>query len=125
MSAQNTEHEKGSDQGKGKGPDLFQKGEEIQAMRENMAGIRNVMIVLSGKGGVGKSTMAVNLATALTLQGYKVGLLDIDFHGPTVPTMLGLVGQPALQGENEKISPVVTEWGLKVISLAFFLSASA
>jgi len=121
MSAQNTDHEKGSDQGKGKGPDLFQKGEEIQAMRENMAGIRNVMIVLSGKGGVGKSTMAVNLATALTLQGYKVGLLDIDFHGPTVPTMLGLVGQPAVQGENEKISPVVTEWGLKVISLAFFL----
>ncbi len=121
MSQNKTDHETGSGQGGEKGPDLFKKGEEIQAMRENMAGIRNVMIVLSGKGGVGKSTMAVNLATALTLQGYKVGLLDIDFHGPTVPTMLGLVGQPALQGENEKIRPVVTEWGLKVISLAFFL----
>ncbi|MBN2720382.1 MAG: Mrp/NBP35 family ATP-binding protein [Proteobacteria bacterium] len=110
-----------SGQGKGSGPDLFKKGEEIQAMRENMAGIRNVMIILSGKGGVGKSTMSVNLATALALEGYKVGLLDIDFHGPTVPTMLGLVGQSALQGENEKIRPVVTEWGLKVISLGFFL----
>lgn len=110
-----------SGEGKGSGPDLFKKGEEIQAMRENMAGIRNVMIILSGKGGVGKSTMSVNLATALALEGYKVGLLDIDFHGPTVPTMLGLVGQSALQGENEKIRPVVTEWGLKVISLAFFL----
>jgi len=110
-----------SGQGKGSGPDLFKKGEEIQAMRENMASIRNVMIILSGKGGVGKSTMSVNLATALALEGYKVGLLDIDFHGPTVPTMLGLVGQSALQGENEKIRPVVTEWGLKVISLAFFL----
>jgi len=101
--------------------DLFKKGEEILAMRENMARIKNVVVVLSGKGGVGKSTVAVNLATALTLEGYKVGLLDVDFHGPTVPTMLGLVGKTALQAENEKISPVMTQWGLKTISLAYFL----
>jgi len=101
--------------------DLYKKGEEILAMRENMAGIKNVIIVLSGKGGVGKSTVAVNLATSLTLEGYKVGLLDVDFHGPTVPTMLGLTGETALQAENEKIRPVVTPWGLKTVSIAYFL----
>jgi len=121
MSKEKTEQEKGSGQAEGAGQDLFKKGEELLAMRENMAGVKNVMIILSGKGGVGKSTVAVNLATALALQGHRVGLLDIDFHGPTVPTMLGLVGKTALQAENQKIMPVVTEWGLKTISLAYFL----
>ena len=121
MSNEKPDREKGSGHGDAAGPDLFKKGEELLAMRENLAGIRNVMIILSGKGGVGKSTVAVNLATALSLQGFKVGLLDIDFHGPTVPTMLGLVGKAAQPSENEKIRPVVTEWGLKTISLAYFL----
>ena len=131
MSHEKTAQEKGSHreetaagsscQSGGMHEDLFKKGEEILAMRENMARIKNVVVVLSGKGGVGKSTVAVNLATALTLEGYKVGLLDVDFHGPTVPTMLGLVGETALQAENEKIRPVTTQWGLKTISLAYFL----
>jgi Mrp family chromosome partitioning ATPase len=95
--------------------------EDAAAIVENLSGIRQKLIVLSGKGGVGKSTVAVNLASALALEGRKVGLLDIDFHGPTIPTMLSLVGMGVPQSEDIKIHPVMTEGGLKTMSLAYFL----
>ena len=97
------------------------QGDDTKATSENLTGIRHTVIVLSGKGGVGKSTVAVNLASALTLQGKKVGLLDIDFHGPTVPTMLDLAGKADIQLKHGKIQPVQTRWGLKTISLGFLL----
>ena len=59
-------------------------------LKEKMSAIKHKIMVLSGKGGVGKSSVSVNLAVALAMDGMKVGLLDIDFHGPSVPTMLGL-----------------------------------
>jgi ATP-binding protein involved in chromosome partitioning len=70
-----------------------------------MCRIRHKIVVLSGKGGVGKSTVAVNLATALALNGLRVGLLDVDIHGPSVPTMLGLENEN-LQGNAGALFPI-------------------
>ena len=81
--------------------------------------INHKIVVLSGKGGVGKSTVAVNLATALMLSGQRVGLLDVDIHGPSVPTMLGLE-QETLQGTDGGLLPV--ELGnMKIMSIGFLL----
>jgi Mrp family chromosome partitioning ATPase len=76
-------------------------------------------VVLSGKGGVGKSTVAVNLAMALMLKGKRVGLLDVDIHGPSIPTMLGLEGKVIGEGEDGLI-PIDLD-GMKVMSLGFIL----
>jgi len=84
--------------------------------------IKHKIIVLSGKGGVGKSTVAVNLATALALNGLSVGLLDVDIHGPSVPTMLGLENEH-LQGNPGGLLPIEFG-GLKVMSLGFLLQNS-
>ena len=70
-----------------------------------MDNVKKKYIVMSGKGGVGKSTVAVNLAAALALQGKKVGLLDVDIHGPSVPTMVGLAGEK-LMSDGDAIQPV-------------------
>src|SRR5574342_183909 len=67
--------------------------EQMQRVQGRMAGIRHKLVVMSGKGGVGKSMTTVNLALALARQGYRVGLLDVDLNGPCVPRMLGLHGQ--------------------------------
>jgi ATP-binding protein involved in chromosome partitioning len=84
-------------------------------------GVKNVLAVASGKGGVGKSTVAVNLAVALARDGASVGLLDADITGPNVPLMLGLEGQPTQSGDN-KIVPL-TRHGVKAISIQFFVPA--
>ena len=63
---------------------------EEQQLKSRLGRIQRKIVVLSGKGGVGKSTVAVNLAVALSLSGERVGLLDVDVHGPSIPTMLGL-----------------------------------
>jgi Mrp family chromosome partitioning ATPase len=73
----------------------------------------------SSKGGVGKSTIAANLAAALRRSGKRVGLLDIDIHGPSVPTMLGLEGHP-IRGSEDGLLPVIAG-GLKVMSIGFLL----
>lgn len=91
-----------------------------QALESRLCRIRRKIVVLSGKGGVGKSTVAVNIAVALLMAGKRVGLLDIDIHGPSIPTMLGLEGA-ALQGGADGLIPVDAA-GLKVMSLGFLLS---
>src|SRR5436853_4299453 len=82
-----------------------------------LPGVQNVIAVGSGKGGVGKTTVAVNLAVALGKLGYKVGLLDADIYGPNVPLMMGVNRQPDVLGEN-RIAPL-TNHGVKVISVGF------
>ncbi|MBL8738020.1 MAG: Mrp/NBP35 family ATP-binding protein [Planctomycetes bacterium] len=82
-------------------------------------GVKNVIAVSSGKGGVGKSTVAVNLACALSRAGAKVGILDADVYGPNVPLMLGLSGQPTTA--NQKIVPF-EKYGLQVMSMALLVA---
>ncbi len=82
-------------------------------------GVKNVIAVASGKGGVGKSTVSVNLAVALARAGASVGLLDADITGPNIPMMLGVEGQP-VSSANNKIVPLERH-GVKVISIQFFV----
>jgi Mrp family chromosome partitioning ATPase len=82
--------------------------------------VKHVVLVLSGKGGVGKSTVAVNLAYALSSHGYNTGLLDLDLHGPTVPKMLGIENF-RLQAMDNKIEPVHVTGTLAAVSMAFLL----
>jgi len=76
------------------------------------------IFIMSNKGGVGKTTVAVNLAYSLSEEGYKVGLLDIDIHGPNAPEMLGLKNK-RVEAENEKIVPVKFNDNLYIMSIAF------
>lgn len=92
---------------------------ERQKLESRLCRIQRKIVVLSGKGGVGKSTVAVNLAVGLTLEGHRTGLLDVDIHGPSIPTMLGVEGLTP-QGNSEEMVPIEVN-GLKVISPGFFL----
>lgn len=92
-----------------------------QKLASRMCRIGRKVVVLSGKGGVGKSTVAVNLAASLALAGKRVGLLDIDIHGPSIPTMLGLEGSK-ISGPEGGMFPVEVD-GLKVMSIGFFLES--
>ncbi|MEM0343730.1 MAG: Mrp/NBP35 family ATP-binding protein [Thermoplasmata archaeon] len=91
------------------------------AIRDNLASVKHKLVVMSGKGGVGKSTVAVNLAVSLVRRGSKVGLLDADMHGPSVPKLLGLPNLPLRTDENGRILPMNVPPGLKVVSIAFLL----
>jgi len=93
---------------------------ERQRLQARLCRIGRKILVLSGKGGVGKSTVAVNLAVAFSLAGWKTGLLDVDIHGPSIPTMLGLEGVNVTEAGGELL-PVEAN-GLKVLSLGFFLT---
>jgi len=84
---------------------------------EMLKGVKNVIAVASGKGGVGKSTIAVNLAVALAESGAKVGILDADVYGPNIPLMMGIKSPP--QVKDDRIIPPVA-YGVKVASLGFF-----
>ena len=96
-----------------------EKSAEDCRLKAAMQRIKHKIVVMSGKGGVGKSTVAVNLAVALALSGKKVGLLDVDIHGPSVPQMLNLQNTGVMM-DGDKILP--QEIGsLKVISLGFMI----
>ncbi|MET1231319.1 MAG: Mrp/NBP35 family ATP-binding protein [Candidatus Limnocylindrales bacterium] len=90
-----------------------------QAAQQLVPGVKNIIAVASGKGGVGKTTVSANLAVALAMEGASVGLLDADITGPNVPLMMGLEGQPASSADN-KIVPL-ERYGVKVISIQFFV----
>ncbi|HPA86174.1 MAG TPA: Mrp/NBP35 family ATP-binding protein [Bacteroidales bacterium] len=101
-------------------------GRHQEKENELLPGVRNIIAVSSGKGGVGKTTVAVNLAVALARKGYEVGLLDADVFGPSVPRMLDAEGyRPQLVTDNGKelISPL-KKYGIKVLSTGFFVSSS-
>lgn len=83
-----------------------------------LAGVRNVVAIASGKGGVGKTTVSVNIAVALAQQGARVGLMDADIYGPNVPMMLGLTALPAMKGD--RMVPA-ENFGVKVISMGFLV----
>ncbi len=84
-----------------------------------LPGVKNIIAIASGKGGVGKSTVSANLAVALAQDGASVGLLDADITGPNIPLMLGVEGQP-VASPNNKILPL-ERYGVKVISIQFFV----
>ena len=83
-----------------------------------LPGVGAIIAVASGKGGVGKSTLAANLALGLSALGLKVGLLDADIYGPSVPRLMGLKGRPEVQG---RIMQPLASWGLKVMSIGFLV----
>ncbi len=86
--------------------------------RDLATGVRHVIAVASGKGGVGKSTVSVNLAVALAQTGARVGLLDADVYGPSIPMMMGVHEDPVVEGDQ--IVPV-ERWGVKLMSIGFFI----
>jgi ATP-binding protein involved in chromosome partitioning len=88
---------------------------------ELLTGVKNTIAVASGKGGVGKSTIAANLALALAAEGAKVGLLDADVYGPSLPILLGIKRMPDVVGEK-KLKPI-EKYGIKVMSLGFLIDA--
>lgn len=93
-----------------------------QTLRE-MPAVRHIIAVASGKGGVGKSTVAVNLALALRRMGLSVGLMDADIYGPSMPRMLNIHEKPVV-GENKKLIPIST-YGIKVMSMGFMVDEAA
>jgi ATP-binding protein involved in chromosome partitioning len=83
-----------------------------------LPGVKNTIAIASGKGGVGKSTVAVNLAVALAREGARVGLVDADLYGPSIPLMMGIKGRPEMSGQH--LLPM-ENWGVKVMSIGFLI----
>lgn len=91
------------------------------AIAEAMKHIKTKFAIMSGKGGVGKSFVTASLALGFAMRGYKVGVLDADVYGPTIPKLLGLVGANLYLSEDEKIIPAEGPFGIKVVSMDFLL----
>ena len=91
----------------------------VQRGTKTMSGVRNIIAIASGKGGVGKSTTAVNLALALSAEGANVGILDADIYGPSQPTMLGISGKP--ETKDGKTMEPMERHGLQAISIGFMI----
>jgi len=101
-----------------KNPKQMQADQDV-AVNKSLGKIKNKILVMSGKGGVGKTSTSVNLSVALAHKGYSVGLMDVDLHGPDVPRMLGLEGTPQVN-ENKKLNPISYSENLKAISIESF-----
>ena len=102
---------------------MIEKIAQKKRVREKMARVKHKIMIMSGKGGVGKSTITANLAAALAKRGYRVGILDSDIHGPSIPKILGIQGKHPQKAETG-ITPVTTKHGVKVISMDLFLYSS-
>jgi len=96
------------------------KEEQDASVAGSLNRIKNKFVVMSGKGGVGKTSTAVNIAIALANKGFKVGIMDVDLHGPDVPRMLGLTGMPDVNS-NRKLNPMRYSDHLAAISMESFL----
>ena len=97
-----------------------QELEQDKRLKENLSKIKNKLIVISGKGGVGKTTVAVNLAYGLAMRGKKTGILDVDIHGPNIAKMLGIENERLMTSGTE-IEPVKVLDNLKAVSLALMI----
>jgi ATP-binding protein involved in chromosome partitioning len=92
------------------------------AARQLLPNVKNILAISSGKGGVGKTSVSVNLACALTQLGYAVGVVDADIYGPNVPIMMGLRGKPNLAMDEASGKPIPPEsHGVKVVSMSYFV----
>ncbi|MBS7288456.1 MAG: Mrp/NBP35 family ATP-binding protein [Candidatus Freyarchaeota archaeon] len=96
---------------------------QTEEIKKRMFHVKHKIVVMSGKGGVGKSTVAANLAVVLAEMGRRVGLMDADLHGPSIPKILGVQGVQPQVGPTG-IYPIIAERGVKVISIDFFLPSS-
>ena len=92
----------------------------VQHGLKPLAGVRNLIAVASGKGGVGKSTVAVNIALALAQEGARVGILDADIYGPSQPRMLGLMGERPETKDGKTLEPLKAH-GLEAMSIGFLV----
>lgn len=92
-------------------------------LSRNLGQIKYKIAVMSGKGGVGKSTVAANIAEAFQKEGFTTGILDVDIHGPNIPKMLGVEDQDIMINEEHHMMPVEAPSGLKVMSMAFMLDS--
>lgn len=101
-----------------------EKEEQEKRLQENISRIKHKLIVISGKGGVGKSTVAVNVAYGLVDQGYKVGILDVDIHGPSIAKMLGIEGRRLEVIKNSKYpAPIEVKKNLYAMTIAALLQS--
>ncbi len=97
-----------------------ERKEQDKRLKERMSHLKHKIVVISGKGGVGKTTVAVNLSYGLALRGNRVGILDVDIHGPNIAKMLG-IEERKLTGSDTGIEPIYVMPGLKAVSIAFLL----
>ncbi len=106
-------------------PEVEKKLREEKQLNENIGRIKHKLIVISGKGGVGKSTVSVNLAYGLALAGKKVGILDIDIHGPSIAKMLGIEGQRlGFSDQSKQPMPVIVMENLYALTIATLLQSA-
>lgn len=102
--------------------DSGQQEQQAQQQQEILPGVKNIIAVASGKGGVGKSTVAVNIAATLAKKGYKVGLMDTDIYGPSIPTMFNIHDRPNITTQKKLVPH--EKFGIKLVSMGFLVDVN-